>query len=547
MPIWTGQGADNNWSTGGNWDTGSAPNSTTPAIFDGSTGLNPNKNCIITLNANCTDFILTGYTGQITFTNTLTVNMTTTAGNITFSASPLFSMVGPNGITYNNTTLTITTRTLTTNGYTFGLPFATTGGNVASTLNFVGNFQVSTFTGGVTNLLFTGNELRVSGNFTGAAGGSSLKVLNGPGNITSAAINNLEINAPTFTRTFGATSHTITGSFVITAGNVVATGSTLSLILNTFNPNNATLNNINFPSAVYTVTILSNVNLTGNLTWGNSMVINGPGKIFVAGNMTGGGGSGNAIVEMIGTGTITNNINLPTIINSPSGTITLASNASFGHFTYISGTLNITSQLEIRGSLTITNALVITGVSLLRFRNIPNVNTTINLTTNGHSWPGNAEIIPSSGGGNLIITLNLIDNFTVLGNFSVLLFTGSVAAQTINNNNLFIRGNLSVTTPNGLEGTATIILDGTSSSSISATSIRNSLTVNKTGGASVTVSGNITWGAASRTLNLNSTTNFTTNNVTLTLSGTPLTILNASNSQFYNLTTAAGAQTININ
>lgn len=41
MPTWTGNGADNNWSTAGNWDTG-VPTATTNALFTG-VGVNGNK------------------------------------------------------------------------------------------------------------------------------------------------------------------------------------------------------------------------------------------------------------------------------------------------------------------------------------------------------------------------------------------------------------------------------------------------------------------------------------------------------------------------
>ncbi len=104
---------------------------------------------------------------------------------------------------------------------------------------------------------------------------------------------------------------------------------------------------------------------------------------------------------------------------------------------------------------------------------------------------------------------------------------------------------------NGISGTATLRFIGNTPSTFTTASavtvIGINITTDKTGGAAVTFPLAFTWGAANRTLNLNTSANFATNSTILTLTGTPLTILNASNSQFWNLTTAAGAQTINLN
>ena len=51
MPTWTGAGADNNWSTAANWDTG-VPTAGTTAVFNG-VAANGNKNCTITAGATC--------------------------------------------------------------------------------------------------------------------------------------------------------------------------------------------------------------------------------------------------------------------------------------------------------------------------------------------------------------------------------------------------------------------------------------------------------------------------------------------------------------
>lgn len=549
MPTWRGT-TNSNWGTASNWladGSGSGvPSATTDATFD---ALSPA--CTITAGSQCRSLNCAGYANTITFTNTLTVNMQSGAGqgDVTFSAALGFSMVGPNGISYAG--LSGVTRTLTTNGYNYNLPLTATGGNTP-TLTLVGNLQVTNYTGSSGSFNFNGSDLLISGNVSnGSIGGTSQKIFNGNGTMNNnTSINNLTINAAGFTRIFSGTV-TINNSLTWTAGTLVTTGSTIQLGITT---------NINFPTTqplnnviilnlgfAYTTTLLTNVYVAGNLSWQNGMTINGN-KFFVQGNVTSGGGSGGTmVVEMTGTGTITGTSKWRIISNSPSGVITFASNAIMeGGFTYESGTLNLTNNLQVQGPLVINNPVTVTGTGRLYFFNKGFLNTTIDVTSNGHSWPNDVEIQANGGGGNLIITLNLIGDFRVLGNFFVSLVSTFVAAQTINNNTLFVRGNFTVTVPNGLNGTANIVLEGSSSTTLSATSIANNLTVNKASGT-VTATSSIIWGAANRTLNLNSTTNFITNNTTLSLLGTPLTILNASNSQFYNLTTSNTTQVINLN
>jgi hypothetical protein len=530
MPIWTGQGTTENWSDANNWDTLTVPNSTSDAIFNGVTGTNPNKNCTITSGANCRSLNCAGYAGTITFTNTLTVNMQSGAGqgDITFSAAVGFSMVGPNGIFYAG--ISGITRTLTTNGYNYNLPLTTSGGN-SPTLTLVGNLQITNYTAGGANFNFNGDNLLISGNVTTAGiGGTSQKIFNGNGTMNNnCAINNLTINATGFTRTFSGTV-TINNSLTWTAGTIVTTGSTIQLLVSTLNfPTTQPLNNVSIVGGtIYTMTILSDVYVAGNLSWGNGMVING-GKFLVQGNVTSGGGSGGSmVVEMTGTGTITNFINWLLIANSPSGTITFAANALMvGGFTYTSGTLNLANNLRITGPLVINNPVTVTGTGRLYFLNNLSANTTINVTSNGHSWPNDAEIQASGGGGNLIVTLNLVNDFRVLGNFFVSQFSTSTAAQTINNNTLFVGGNFTVTVPSGLNGTANIVLEGSSNSNLSATSIQNNLNINKTGvGTTVSILTSFTWGAANRTLqktagiiNPGTSTITIPNNTSVTVSG----------------------------
>jgi|694.fasta_scaffold19991_4 hypothetical protein len=502
MPIWTGAGADNNWSTGANWDTGVVPNSTTTAIFNGSTGLNPNKNCTITSGANCTDFILTGYSGTITFTNTLTVNMTATAGNITLSASIGFSMVGPNGISYV-VNVTATTRTITSNGYLFNLPFAISGLG-GSILALTGNFQVSNFTG--FNVSINGpGEFRVSGNWSSVAFGTALKVLNGTGTMsTGSQATNLVINAPGFTRTFSG-SIFIYNTLLWTAGTIVTTGSTFTgydMTSVSMGGAGQPLNNLTFSNnIVTTIAFPTDLYVNGNFILPNGAnTLNGPGKVFIAGNLSNSGGnSGNLVIELNGTGTVSNAIPLNTIINT-TGVVTPASTAIFhGNLTLQSGTVNLANPLRKSGGALIINpAFNFTGSSSLIFQNFDFVNSTHTVTSNGVTWPTSVQI---SNVTNNSITVTLNDVLTVTGSFT----TTAIGAQqlTLNGSNLQVNGNLIISNTNGLIGTSTIVLQGSSNSNWNhtvASPLQNNLTINKSGAATVTIIGTITWGAAGRIL-----------------------------------------------
>lgn len=66
--FWTGEGASNNWSDPCNWDCGIVPSSKDAVVFDGSTGLNPNKNSCIdsAYHGSFDSLTLDGYSGMLT-------------------------------------------------------------------------------------------------------------------------------------------------------------------------------------------------------------------------------------------------------------------------------------------------------------------------------------------------------------------------------------------------------------------------------------------------------------------------------------------------
>ena len=74
-PYWVGAGADNNWSTEANWDTGTVPTQFDTLTFDGLTGLNPNKDSFLdpAFQGTIDNLILNGYSGTLTLGRDLTL------------------------------------------------------------------------------------------------------------------------------------------------------------------------------------------------------------------------------------------------------------------------------------------------------------------------------------------------------------------------------------------------------------------------------------------------------------------------------------------
>jgi fibronectin-binding autotransporter adhesin len=143
----------------------------------------------------------------------------------------------------------------------------------------------------------------------------------------------------------------------------------------------------------------------------------------------------------------------------------------------------------------------------------------------------------ATGGQQLILNSN-----ANTGNLSV---NGGAAGAINGLFTLSVSGNL--IPANGLTGTSTIQMVGSSNATISTGTIVNNLTINKSGVATVTFTASNTWGAANRTLTFNSNAIFTIG-TTLTLSGSPLTIVNNSTpvTQFVNMSIPANT-TLNIN
>lgn len=285
-------------------------------------------------------------------------------------------------------------------------------------------------------------------------------------------------------------------------------------------------------------------------TWPNSIQTpNGGGFVIAFGD------NWTVLGSLIGTAN-------PTTVNAATPvTITIGGSLTSGAgyaCTNVSFLLNGTGTLSgpFSGAITITinTAGVITqpapGLSFSQgvTYNIAAVGTYtstggITIGSNGVQFGGaalssvNIISISFGAGASQVLTLNAPTN---IGNLVV----NGAASGTINGSTLSVSN--SINPANGLFGTSTIEMTGSSTASVSGGSMQNNFTINKSGGAVIIFASTFAWGLANRSLTITSLANFSTNSTTFTLNGTPLTINNSSSSQFFNITVPTNT-TVNIN
>jgi len=96
--IWTGAGADGNWTTALNWITETAPGADSTVLFDGVSGLDPNKDSTIdgSFGGTVAFLIMDGYTGTITQDTDLAVtgDYVQTSGTFISDPAQAFSVGG---------------------------------------------------------------------------------------------------------------------------------------------------------------------------------------------------------------------------------------------------------------------------------------------------------------------------------------------------------------------------------------------------------------------------------------------------------------------
>jgi hypothetical protein len=318
---------------------------------------------------------------------------------------------------------------------------------------------------------------------------------------------------------------------------------------------------INFTNYTNTITMTFGITVSGNVTLGTGMTIAGAGNLRIAANSTYTSNGKtfpntlqlNTVAVTLGDNSTIQNFlhsDLTCIINS--NTLTVLGNFT-GGFYGINGTATIdcsgtgtisSSNGEIQTNFTISGNYIITGNIKYGVRTLTaTVGSTItdsgsNLLLLNCTWVPN-----SKSWGNLLIngTITMTGNATVK-NFSI----DGVGAAINSISTIFVTGNLSHTIY-PMAGTATIELSGSNNTTWAGSSagISNNLTINKTG--TVTLTGNIIWGASGRTLTFTSGTIIPGISTFTSAAGTTYNITNSSGFSLNNWSPAVGTHTINTN
>lgn len=397
--TWVGSVVNNNWTTAANWFP-SAPATGDDVIFDGVAPLG-NNNCVynVTTAISLLSINFTGYTGQFTFSNNLTVT-----GNITLSPAA--------GASYA-TSATVTTYTITT--------------STATTLTFNGkSLPVNYNPGGTGTQTFVG-DADFQGNYVGQGTAYNIKAaaltninLRIGGNIGfGQCINNtteyVTLRAYGVNKTIASNSTTLNQRVVFASGSSYkntsnyGTGGASFYTVETGGQFNA-LNNILNNSSVGTLT-LSGFNSANNSDF---MSINGIGTYNI---------SNDTVIK--GFIQITNN---PLTINSPTGgKILLEGNLLLGaapttiDYLEFSGTALSTISGTVTPTLQIKNlSFNKTGAGSV---NITATSFTLTIAANStYSWTHTAGTITQSTNSRISIAC--------LNTASQLIYSESIALST---------------------------------------------------------------------------------------------------------------------
>ena len=383
------------WNSTTNWSatSGGASGASVPTILDDVIIdiLSLNANITVNTTSACLTLNISSYIGTFAMNAQLTVN-----GNITLSSG--MNISGTGLLNFLNSS------TLTSNGKTWSSPISFGGTSKVYTLADDWTCTANVNFGGVGTII-NGNTFYLSSGLATTASstsGTTNFVLNGTGAWSGTGVlrNNLTINTAG-TITMGVLAAYGGGILTYTAGTVITTGNTLTIVNGaTLNTNGIIWNNITF-SASTTHTLTSNLTLSGTWSQNSGVLVTINGFQVNVGSVLSSGGAGATLgttnflisgttnVILGGTQGFKNNLT----INS-SGTVTITSliNYSVGTLTYISGTMSIVAPtLTINGSctlntngilwnnITITLASTITllsNLSLLGILTFPNAATT---------------------------------------------------------------------------------------------------------------------------------------------------------------------------
>ena len=279
-PLWTGSGANNNWSAGGNWTI--TPTAGQTVAFSGTTA-------------------------QMTVNNDLA---SATYGGVSFGPAPgAYTLTGSNLMTMTGDIMNFSPST-----QTIDLPLGMAPNSVGIALNAQTGPIVTTVNGTINN---NGNPLTLSGSSTvtlnGVISGSGAVTKIGTGTAVLAASNaytgNTNVNGGVLQVSndynLGAPSSGSGGSIVFNGGTLQAGGAGLSSSRTvTLNAGNGTFDSNNLNS-----TLFGQITGAGGLTMvGNGLLtVSNTGNSYTGGTTVSGGTLQAGVTTALGTGTVTLN------------------------------------------------------------------------------------------------------------------------------------------------------------------------------------------------------------------------------------------------
>ncbi len=415
MPTRTLSAAGGNWNTAATWVEVAVP-----VAGDDVVMLPAGASGQLTINTaatvNCTSIDFTNYT------NTLTVNGTLTAQSCTLVAAMTITTSAGTPVLRAATG----TGTYTSNGKTW--PYELHFNGTAITTTMGDNWTVGSIRLNTNNHTINSNTINCTGSLTEATSvnksGTTSIVLTGTGTWSNSSTGNL--NLPLTINTSGTITISSSvrygnGTFTYTAGTIVNTSSTVIFTGSTINASGMTFNNVTFGTG--TLTLSSNINLTGILTCGGSVaaVANGS-SINLGGNLVLSGGATllgttnlvfNSATSQTWVGGTTGRLGLSTEFNL-AGTVVLSGVCIYGTGTllYTSGSVDTTAgtlQIQVSCTLslagiTITNLIIGTTAVTITMTAGLVISTSISAT--GPTSASHSGFVSSSGGVQRILTLS---------------------------------------------------------------------------------------------------------------------------------------------
>lgn len=383
--VWTGGGANPNWSTGANWSGGAAPGSTHKAILN-STCV---TNCDPLINSNISIGGLrmeAGYNGTVTQDTGFTI----TVSNSPWIVRSGTFLGGNSTISFSQTHLQLAGGSFRSTSGTLSI-YRSSGGNADYFINpvpaqFLHNSGVINITGfSITPVIDADQTVFYSLSLTTAGIGLSLssKTINLVGTLSLS-----DTNASVASISSGTIN--LTGNLTITNKGK---GGTSGLIRIAGNSNqtidSSTATEPNIPSLQYistggTVTVNGNLRARGNLTYTSGTISDASTTYTLVDSKTiiGGGKTWGSVY--VTTGTF--DFNAGTMIVG--GTLTLATSDLY---TYISN-----GTLEARGNVVfLSNGKRTTTTGFVKIAGSSNQTITSTAATN--PWTGNFEIASTGG------------------------------------------------------------------------------------------------------------------------------------------------------